>query len=413
VESVIEVLNANTFKDHYRKIFFRYVSYAAIPLVLFATISQWDLGYRDRYANLIISFLLIVNLYFLKRDWFQLARFILVATLAISVMVTVHLDTNYNSTDFYWMVVIICLLRLFYDLKPYMITSFVIICYTLTQKFLKRPSFNDKEAYDLWLLDFLDYHTSLIAIVIVIFAYEYVNRKLEEKLKEQEGVILNQSKLASINELAASISHEVNNPLTVVTGLSHKGMNKAESAETREIFSRIHAAAFRIAGITKHLKMMTGKEAYNVEQIEIKDLIKKIIEKKEFKRAQLKIETIFQSKLETLDSSEVILQTICEKLIENAIDEYDCNNDINIKVLVQDIEDEFSISIIDTGQEIPKEIKEKMFDPLYTTKPLGTRVGMGLSVAYKAATTLGAQLDYKRINYENYFRLRIPLKNKS
>jgi two-component system NtrC family sensor kinase len=236
-------------------------------------------------------------------------------------------------------------------------------------------------------------------------------------LKATQTQLIHSEKMASLGELTAGIAHEIQNPLNFVNNFSEvnaelidelkEELSKGNSKEAVEIANDLktnenkivehgHRASGIVKGMLEHSRTGSGeKELTDINKLadeylrlsyhglRAKDKSFNADFKTEFDEALPKVNVITQ------DLGRVILN-----LINNAF--YACterrrstdSNDYKpiVTVTTKKTGDKIEISVKDNGAGIPNEIKEKVFQPFFTTKPTGSGTGLGLSMSYDIIT---------------------------
>lgn len=220
-----------------------------------------------------------------------------------------------------------------------------------------------------------------------IIAREKAQRELE---LNQEQLIQN-SKLASLGEMAGGIAHEINNPLAIIMGgielmeLQASRQNLTPEAMSTGI-GRVKNAGTRIKKIINAMRTLNRKEHgdeminYNIEKL-ISEVLILCHEKSVLVGVKISVENKLEhSELYCLPTE---LGQVLINLLNNsfyAIAELD---EKFINISLTQLPGEMVISIIDSGKGIPLEIEHKMFNPFFTTKPVGKGVGIGMSISKK------------------------------
>jgi C4-dicarboxylate-specific signal transduction histidine kinase len=220
------------------------------------------------------------------------------------------------------------------------------------------------------------------------------NFKLKDRFEELQDVIgkvltaqrllVQASKMSALGEMAAGIAHEINNPLAVVRGASSllkKFKDNPEKFESKlaTINSNIERIAKIISGLGKFARMGQGAphQPYCLAQI-IREALT-IIEAKS-KRNLVPIKLDLQSENQILCDSIEIEQVIVN-LVSNAIDAVKELPEKWVKLSLFRESAELVVQVKDSGSGIPLEIKEKIFQPFFTTKIVGQGTGLGLSIS--------------------------------
>ena len=211
--------------------------------------------------------------------------------------------------------------------------------------------------------------------------------RVEERTRELQStqqLLLRQEKLASLGHLAASIAHEINNPLMPIRNLLEDLVEDLQAAnvpfDTKAI-SIIQDSLERIRRIVSQLLDFTGKGSAGprLALIEISPILEGIIElnRKFFSQNKIQIEADLP-KLPPIYGSKDQLEQVFMNLAINAQQAMRGGGTLRIRALQRD--DQIVVEFADTGEGIPTENIDRIFDPFFSTKPEGT--GLGLFVSY-------------------------------
>lgn len=209
---------------------------------------------------------------------------------------------------------------------------------------------------------------------------------ISEVKKAQQSLIQN-SKMVSLGEMAAGLAHEINNPLTIISlntsSIEEELKVKNPNLPMVENFlKRIDVTVKRINEVVISLRKLSfHSESLSIEKSQIEQIINDslalgrekfkasgitIIKKIEDVEVECHSVEISQVLVNLLNNSYYALETCTEKIV--TIESYVAN-------------DHVIISISDTGKGIPEDIRSKIMDPFFTTKPLGIGTGLGLSIS--------------------------------
>ena len=218
--------------------------------------------------------------------------------------------------------------------------------------------------------------------------------KFEENLQKETQLQIGQSeKLAAIGRLAAGIAHEINNPLTSILNFAHLvKQKKTNDEEDLRDLNVIIEETNRVRKIVRELldfarQSPAKKESLNINQI-LQHLVSLIVKQKEFREIRF-IEN-YDGKLGSFHADKNQIQQIFLNLLLNSAESIAKEGTITIST--QDKNDHSIISITDTGCGIRSEGLSKIFDPFYTTKPVGKGTGLGLSVSYGIVKQYGGEI---------------------
>ena len=250
--------------------------------------------------------------------------------------------------------------------------------------------------------------------------------KAYEDLKATQAQLVQSEKMASLGELTAGIAHEIQNPLNFVNNFSdlnqeliedlfeeikqgnlHEAKEIAASIKENEAKIKQHGkrADFIVKGMLQHSRSSTGeRELTNINGLadEFLRLSYHGLRAKD-KSFQANFNTDFDSSIPKLEVAAQDIGRVFLNLINNAF--YAVNEkaklqqapgDVEYKpeviVATKRIETGVEISVKDNGNGIPDAIKEKIFQPFFTTKPTGSGTGLGLSLSYDIVKAHGGDL---------------------
>ena len=228
-------------------------------------------------------------------------------------------------------------------------------------------------------------------------------KKKDELLKIQEQSIISSSRLAALGEMAAGLAHEINNPLAVIIGRTEIILNQiaegpVSDAEVLRVMKKINEMSIRISKIITSMRKIS-KVNHNSELavINLAEVVQDVL--------NLSLERS-RSLLITLDSSAVnqesvvisnfsLLSQVVINLVNNSMDELIKNPEDNrtIWISTESSEGRVLFKIRDSGLGIPASIRDKVFQPFFTTKEIGMGTGLGLSISKNLMENMGGKLE--------------------
>ncbi len=267
---------------------------------------------------------------------------------------------------------------------------------------LKRAMITDPYGYILKPFEDRDLH---IGIEIALYKH-----KMEEKLVQSE-------KLKSIGTITAGVAHEFNNILAIISGNAQllEGSRK-DDEELVDALRTIKRVANDGAQISRRMLKFTetAKDTAGFVPFDIEDLINQVID-----FTMPKWKTMAQAKginyhMDT-EGMKGIPEVLCNptemrevfvNIINNALDAMPDDGRITFRTWNE--EDTVFISISDTGEGMPEEVKKNIFDPFFTTKTaVGT--GLGLSTAYGIVTRHDGSIEVEsKVGKGSTFTLQFP-----
>ncbi len=211
---------------------------------------------------------------------------------------------------------------------------------------------------------------------------------LEQRLGQTE-------KLATIGQLAAEIAHEVGTPLNVIAGRARSIQKKSKDPEAVEKNAEIVAEqTARITRIIQRLLDFTRRKVGNTERamVNLNDLATKTVEllSGQFSSAKVRTKVERADDLPKVAGDSDRLQQVLINLLLNAVQAMPDGGSLAVETKVvkrsrpgleTNADQAFvACSVSDTGIGIPPEIRDKIFDPFYTTKEGSGGTGLGLAV---------------------------------
>lgn len=236
--------------------------------------------------------------------------------------------------------------------------------------------------------------------------------QLKEEVKQKTDEILKVERLSAIGQLSARIAHDLRNPLNVIQNTSkilRIRLEKQLDTKSSEQWSRMDRAVYRMShqleDVMDYVRMpQLKKKNYSLSMI-----LQDSIERVDVPHA---ITIHPPQKDRTIFCDPEKLEIVFVNLLMNAVQSIE-GNEGKIKVEISDdvSDDKFTIiSITDTGIGIPQEIIGKIFEPLFTTKQVGT--GLGLSSCKSIIEHHGGTITASSVlGSGSAFTIRIPVKS--
>jgi two-component system NtrC family sensor kinase len=221
--------------------------------------------------------------------------------------------------------------------------------------------------------------------------YESINTAYQE-LKEAQEQVIRTEKLASLGKLAASIAHEINNPLAAVLTYIRLMMKLMErnrfKPERLEDISRylitMESEIARCGEIVRNLLAFSRQSRINMQDHRVEEIIEKtmvlIAHNLEMKNIKREIEIKGGMQKVCCDFKQI--QQVLLNIIGNASEAMPEGGILTVVSKPSSTGGFIDIVVSDTGQGIPEEDLKSIFEPFFTTKEEGKGVGLGLSVAY-------------------------------
>jgi two-component system NtrC family sensor kinase len=220
----------------------------------------------------------------------------------------------------------------------------------------------------------------------------------EEDVTEREQLqasLAQSEKLAAVGQLAASVAHEINNPLTTILANAQlvQRMLPAAEDEIHEMADLIIQASERASQAVRDLLDFARREHYELRPTELNETIQRTLSILEHELRSNSISLTYEPEpdLPLVNASPDHLQGVWLNLIINAVDAI-APGPGEIRISTRRAADRAQVTIIDNGQGIAPEHLTHVFEPFYTTKGPGQGTGLGLSVCQQIVTRHGGQI---------------------
>ncbi|WP_127717354.1 sensor histidine kinase [Halobacteriovorax sp. HLS] len=253
---------------------------------------------------------------------------------------------------------------------------------------------------------------------VVILVYLTQERaKLENELENQKIQMVSNSRLAALGQFSASVAHEINNPLTVILwrlkSLRGKAQERGLDQRSLKELQSIEDNSNRIDNIIKGIKTLSyNADSDKFSKISIQDIKTQLEDILTPKLELLEMNYQFTSTCfeRTILAREVQIIQVLVNLINNSVDAISSlpQKWVNINSYTENQNVVFTIT--DSGDGIPKENRNQLFDLFFTTKSKENKgTGIGLALASQIIKNHKGSLTYNASCKNTQFIIRIPL----
>lgn len=224
--------------------------------------------------------------------------------------------------------------------------------------------------------------------------------------KQTEAQLIVSDRMASVGSMAASVAHEINNPLLCVTAnlalisqeLDTLAGDRAPSAELLEALRDARDGAERVRVIVRDLKIFSRAEDLKRGPVDVEQVLESTLRMawNELRHRARVIKHF--GRVPAVDSNEARLGQVFLNLVVNAAQaigegNYE-RNEVRIETSVDADPHWVVVTVADTGAGMTPELQARVFSPFVTTKPEGVGTGLGLSICHRILTHLGGRIDF-------------------
>ena len=272
---------------------------------------------------------------------------------------------------------------------------------------------------------------TMLASIAFIMVRKVATRpeRTDERKKVMELQVCETDNLASFEELATGIAHEINNPVAIMIEeagwiedllAEEEFKNGKNLTEFKRALVQIRTQGRRCKEITQKLLSFARKTDSRVQEVHVNEVIRELITLSEQKTryGNIDVEGHLQENLPTIRISPSELQQVLLNLINNAIDAMEkAGGTLRVSSRMEQNGmaegDHMIIQIADNGPGIPPGDLNRIFDPFFTTKPVGKGTGLGLSICYGIIKKMGGIIEVRSVVDEGtVFTVKIPIPHK-
>ncbi len=244
-----------------------------------------------------------------------------------------------------------------------------------------------------------------------------------KRIQEQ---LTHAQKMESIGQLIAGIAHEINTPMGIILGYVQLLLEEGDSNSQAYNDLKIVEKQTRICKkIVSDLLRFSRRTASTMSPLNINDTIEDVLSVVEhtFSIDQVSLVRRLDPDLPAIVGDKEKIKQAIINLVNNAFDAISGEGMITISTHYYVKLDEIVISVLDTGEGIQPEKIDKIFDPFYTTKPVGKGTGLGLSVTFGIIQEHNGKIEVKsppssernkegKITKGTLFIIHLPVSNK-
>lgn len=215
--------------------------------------------------------------------------------------------------------------------------------------------------------------------------YEDLRGQMDELRRTQQQLVQS-AKLAAVGELAATVAHEINNPLMVILGTGEMLREKTPpDSPVHQKLSKIVTEADRAGKIMRDLLEFARRREPRLEPVRLHELIVRSLDllQVKFAHTHVDVQTVFDPAVPPILGDRDQLIQVFINLIANAIDAMPAGGSLVVRTEVREHEGRpcVAVAVTDTGIGMSADQRARIFEPFYTTKPEGRGTGLGLSVS--------------------------------
>jgi len=237
-------------------------------------------------------------------------------------------------------------------------------------------------------------------------AREAIARQVEEERRMRQEVeslqrqVIRQERLAAIGVLLSGIAHELNNPLQAISGFAQLLQRDPDiKPEMRADLALIHKESARASRIIRNLSRFSRQQDAPPSLVYLHDIVASVVELRQRRLEEQNITLEVQDGAsQPVRAVMAELQQVLLNFVINAEQAVAAAKPVERRILIrtEDVNSSVHLVVEDSGPGVPPGDESKLFQPFFTTKPVGEGTGLGLSVSYGIIQSLGGTISYRR-----------------
>jgi len=225
-------------------------------------------------------------------------------------------------------------------------------------------------------------------------------RRMRHELESLQQQVIRQERLAAIGVLVSGIAHELNNPLQTISGFSELLQTDPRLGDAaRSDLALIHQESARAGAIIRNLSRFGRQQESKPVPVQLAEVLASVIELRQRRLFEQNIK-LDRDERATRPAHAVFteLQQVALNFIINAEQSVRAIDAGERRIILRTRDDEHGVrlEVEDSGPGVSPESEAKLFQPFFTTKPVGEGTGLGLSVSYGIIRSLGGAIGYQR-----------------
>ncbi len=256
----------------------------------------------------------------------------------------------------------------------------------------------------------LFFSTVIIVGIVTYLTAQWIVRKIQLADRQRDLIqehLARTSKLVALGKMAAGLAHEINNPLAIISesaGYAKEVMDMAAAKgqvlsreQRKEIYTSLQditGEAFRGKDITQRLLGFARGQDAQIVEVNVNRLAGDLLKSYArilAKTGKVRLQERFELGLPIIKTDPGQLQQVLINLIDNAI-YFTSQKGGRVTVGTYSRPGLVEIKVRDNGPGMNASAREKIFDPFYTTKPVGQGIGLGLAICYGIVKKLGGEI---------------------
>lgn len=245
------------------------------------------------------------------------------------------------------------------------------------------PQLQEKRIYEINRASYEDFYLSeTVSLMMLKDVTEF--KHLQDQMRQSE-------KLAAIGQLAAGIAHEIRNPLAGISGSIQLLSNDTQDPDQQKLMKIILKEIDRLNNLITEFLDYSKPESRPDQKVDVSLIMNDVIQNiKSSPQTPKNLDLVVQMGSALILGFADKLKQALLNISMNAVQAMSKAENPKLVIKLENSDESIILSIKDNGIGMPEEIKKRIFEPFYTTKPKGT--GLGLAITHKVLESHQAQI---------------------
>jgi two-component system NtrC family sensor kinase len=225
-------------------------------------------------------------------------------------------------------------------------------------------------------------------------------RKMREMLQSLQRQVVRQERLTAVGLLVSGVAHELNNPLQAILGTvelleRHEGLRPEVLSEIAFVKTQSGRAREIIRNLSRFSSQQPGPES----AVDLREVIAEVVQlrKADLEKVSIALDTQLSSQ-RRVNANFTELEQVIVNFVINAQQALEAAQKSGGRILIRFLDSgrKVRVEVADNGPGVNPDDEPKLFQPFFTTKPVGKGTGLGLSVSYGIIDSYGGAIGYAK-----------------